>query len=83
MNPVLLQRIVVPATHLDVVADDNIWGFTSQNHDMLTRDTLVEGSGNFDYLVFNLHGHYHLACIKTRPSGQQLSAITTAPLWRT
>lgn len=31
---------------------NNTRGFTSQNHDMVTRDTVGEGSGNFGHLVF-------------------------------
>lgn len=32
------------------------WGFTSQNHDLIIRDAVVEGSGNFDHLdFFNVH----------------------------
>lgn len=30
----------------------DVWGLTSQNHNMTTRDTLVEGSGYFDHLGF-------------------------------
>lgn len=33
-----------------------MWGLTSQNHHMIMRDAVVEGSGNFDHLgFFNVH----------------------------
>ncbi|KAH8027409.1 hypothetical protein HPB51_005247 [Rhipicephalus microplus] len=34
----------------------DLWGLTSQNHHMIMRDAVVEGSGNFDHLgFFNVH----------------------------
>ena len=36
--------------------NNNIWGLTSLNHDMIMRDGVVESSGNFDHLgFFNVH----------------------------
>ncbi|KAH8019343.1 hypothetical protein HPB51_019174 [Rhipicephalus microplus] len=33
-----------------------LWGLTSQNHYLIMRDAVVEGSGNFDHLgFFNVH----------------------------
>uniref|UniRef100_A0A224YR07 Uncharacterized protein n=1 Tax=Rhipicephalus zambeziensis TaxID=60191 RepID=A0A224YR07_9ACAR len=47
------------ATNCNVIRsnnNNNIWGLTSQNHDMIMRDAVVEGSGNFDHLgFFNVH----------------------------
>ena len=32
--------------------NNTIWGLTSQKHDMIMKDAVVEGSGNFDHLGF-------------------------------
>lgn len=42
------------ASSRNVSFDDNkeIWGFTSQNHDMIMRDDVLEGFINLDGLVF-------------------------------
>ena len=38
------------------INNNNIRGLTSQNHDMIMRDAVVEGSENFDHLMFfNVH----------------------------
>lgn len=37
-----------------------MWDFIRQNHDMIMRYTVVEGSGNYDCLVFfNVHRYIH------------------------
>ncbi|KAH7977139.1 hypothetical protein HPB51_027000 [Rhipicephalus microplus] len=48
-------RLVAPSGKPPASPID-LWGLTSQNHHLIMRDAVVEGSGNFDHLgFFNVH----------------------------
>lgn len=75
--------------------NNNCCGFTSRNHDMIMRNTVVEGSGSLDHLVFfNVRLNLSTLVSTTsppskcghrgqnsipRPSGQHSNTITTTP----
>lgn len=57
----------------------NMWGFTSQNNDIITRDAVVEGPGNLDHLVF-FTVHRHRTVHGPRPYRLHWTATTAASI---
>lgn len=66
--------------------NNNFRGFTSQNRNMIIRDNIVEGSGNFDHgEVFIVHRqcavHRPLAAFRLHQSVATVAKVQSCDLW--